>query len=1136
MRDLTLRLVLTFITDQFTQALNAARAQLGDLSGSAGNSGSAVGGFQQRIDRAFRSVLDFSGAIRGLVAGFSLLAIAAGVKELVQFADNLRLIEGRVKNASAGVIDFAKNYAQLVVISFKTGTAFAENATMFSRIAAGIREMGGTSQDALRQVDLLAKSMRISNTAVSEAASVIRQWSQAMVSGLLRGDEYNSMAENSPRIMKAIADGLGVNIGVLRAMAEAGELTAAKVSQALVSQGKAIDDEFKKLPVSVGNAFEKVKTAFGQYVADADRGKGATAGLASGIESLANNLKLTVNTAITLGKITAVIFAGSALTSLSAYIAAQYQVLIASRALTAMTAAHTEALRMDMQRTVQLTAARVAEIQAELAATRARLAGTLSMGERMAATNALNVQTSALTAATLAQTDANAALSASTTTLGARLKALPFQAMNVLMAGMVGYMIGDWLRGFSIWRVGAIVAVDAVMSALADLAYHIKKAGLQWDLFWTFDQGKQQALTTALADLDAQFIEGAKAREMAKNQLLEEEDATKKVATETDILIDSFKNIKSPQQAFIEKSRELTDEFNKQKKAADGTTMSLETYTKALLFLHNAMQTDIAKNQTPFEKEKADLQDKQDKAKLSPEAYQRKKYSQQFSAAETDELMASFTATEAQVKANKEANKKPKKPKAVPVESEIHGFDFGLEQQKIAFEKSNALLDFSKEAEKAYWDNIIANYKGNAKTLADLKKKSADLELSIIRDNAKKKQDLQKEVIDSEHAAALDELSAKETASQQELDLGNITQEQHLANLRNFAAERLAIEQKLLDDKRALLGDDALALAQNLHQKEALERASAAKIKAIDNQEKLSKKEHFKQMLAPFTNALEQMTNGILTGQQTVKKAIQNVAQSMVVSYAASFIKTGALAAASWAWEAAGHTAKEQAKVGATIIGETECTVVTEAGVEAREGFEIMAAARSSIRMAWLAAKGAFSSVMAWVPFPLNVVLAPIAGAAAFMGTMALGSAKGGEWQVGKDGSPYILHEKESVLPAGVAENFRKVVGIVNGHVEAPNHIAVIDELFASGKIARNLALPSFALNLASQSQSAANALVRDRIHADSERKSTASKDGEIHIHMNGLLLAPEDFLKQQSKTLAKISKDEIRKFNTGKR
>jgi tape measure domain-containing protein len=559
------------------------------------------------------------------------------------------------------------------------------------------------------------------------------------------------------------------------------------------------------------------------------------------------------------------------------------------------------------------------------------------------------------------------------------------------------------------------------------------------------------------------------------------------------------------------------------KKEADGADAKALADSKALA----KTQADMAEHS----KHVAEWSEKyaNNTQKLASELAKAK---QELGADFTPELEAAITAKFSTK--NPKAHKAPKTPKAAE-ESEIHGFDFGLEQQKIAFERSNALLDFSKEAEKAYWDNIIANYKGNAKTLADLKKKSADLELSIIRDNAKKKQDLQKETIDSEHAAALDELGIKEAASQQELDLGNITQEQHLANLRNFAAERLAIEQKLLDDKRALLGDDALALAQNLHQKQALERASAAKLKAIDNQEKLSKKEHFKQMLAPFTNALEQMTNGILTGQQTVKKAIQNVAQSMVVSYATSFIKTGALAAASWAWELTGFGAKETAKVGIKGASEGIQTAEAGAGASAREGIEIMAAARSSIRMAWLAAKGAFSSVMAWVPFPLNVVLAPIAGAAAFMGTMALGSAKGGEWQVGKDGSPYILHEKESVLPAGVAENFRKVVGIVNGHVEAPNHIAVIDELFASGKIAKNLALPGFALNMAAQSQSAANALVRDRVYGDSGG-SSSSKSGGDHFHIHGIAMAPEQFFKQNSKTIVKVAKDEARKFNTGKR
>lgn len=504
--------------------------------------------------------------------------------------------------------------------------------------------------------------------------------------------------------------------------------------------------------------------------------------------------------------------------------------------------------------------------------------------------------------------------------------------------------------------------------------------------------------------------------------------------------------------------------------------------------------------------------------------------------------------------------KKAKKTKSPPVESEIHGFDFGLEQQKIAFEKSNALLDFSKEAEKAYWDNIIANYKGNAKTLADLKKKSADLELGIIRDNAKKKQDLQKEVIDSEHAAALDVLVAKETASQQELDLGNISQEQHLANLRNFAAERLAIEQKLLDDQRKLLAGDELALAQNLNDKEALERASAAKIKAIDSKAALDKKEQFKQMFTPFTSAIETMVDSVIRGQQTLGMAIKKGLANIIIAYASNAAKEKAIdiayfawkktvVAAQWLWEMAGFGAKEATntttkivsegvQTGAQVTGDVIRTGSAVASAEIKDAVTEKSAKKSIFTYALEAAAAAYNSAAA-IPY-VGWILGPIAAVAAFAGVMAfgsqVGSAKGGEWEVGKDGSPYILHEKESVLPAGVAENFRKVVGIVNGHVEAPNHIAVIDELFASGKIARNLALPSFALNLASQSQSAANALVRDRIHADSERKSTAAKGGETHIHIHGIAMAPEQFFKQNSKTIVKLTKDEARKFNTGKR
>lgn len=1433
MRDLTLSIILRFIADQFTNGLNAARRQLLELSGSAITSDTAMGRFHQRINIAARSVLDFGGAIRGLIAGFSLLAIAYGIKGVIELADNLRLIEGRIKSASDGAVDFARNYAGLVGISFNTGTALSENANMFSRINAGMRDMGGASRDTLRQVDLVAKGLRLSNAGTGETASVIRQWSQAIASGLLRGDEFNSMMENAPRLAKAMADGLGVNIGVLRAMAEAGELTSAKAVQALVSQGKAIDQEFKKLPVSIGAAFEKIKTAFGQYVAEADRGAGATAGLAGGMESIANNMKPLMETAVTLAKLLGIVLAGAAISGIGSYLAALWAINQAQRALATMTHLHTEALREDLQRTVQLTGARVQQIEVDIAATRATLAGTLAMGERMAVTNTLNLQTQSLTAATLAQTEATAALSASTVSFGARVMSAlkPMNLLNLAMAFMAGYAVGEWLNSFTVVKKGAIIAIDAIVSALADLEYHLKKTGLLWELKFTFsDEGINQ-LNQKLADLDAEFVAGARIREETKQGLLDDADAAGKVKTATEELIDTFKNAKTPADTFKEKARALTEEFNKQKKATDDSTLSLETYTKALLFLHNAMQTDIAKNQTPFQKEQADLQDKVDKATLSPEDYQRKQYLKTNSAEETDTLMALWAQTK---DGQKEVAQTTKKLTKETLDAQLTAIktqqdalkaagDNELQQTKNTYaakeldlkqqqadqliteqQLAEKLLDLKKaqadeelnikrdqilreselkraaitaqiqaaqqdapvssmtplfkQAEQKY--NLPPNLvqavaqvesaggknagassagalgvmqlmpttakslgvtdrtdpaqsiEGGAKLLRELldtfngdvrlalmaynsnpaKVKSvggdlskmkpetqaylpkvlgemqnptlttghgtaedkqaltvkiaalnaqltaneadtvaqlkslgldeqnteiaqSDAELALKKATLAQKKQLDAENNSAEHEAALAVVDAKEVASQQELDLGNITQEQHLANLRTFAAQRLAIEQKFLDDKRKLLAGDALELAKNLNAKTAATKQGEAAITAIEDKAALARKAAFKEAFAPFETAMDGMVQGVLTGQQTIGNAVKNAAASIVTSYAASFIKTRIMNNAQWLWEVAGFAGKEAkkkaiqngseiwqgllwvkrkalltgewlfetlgfsakeatktavkitsetaqagivagsetVKAGAVAAGEAVQTGAVAAGESARSGITLMGTLKAIGAKAAQAAAGAYSWVMTEVPWPLNIILAPVAAVAAFVGTMAfgggIGSAKGGELEVEKDNAPFILHKKESVLPAGVADNFRKVVDMVK-HVTAPekdmlpaNTHEIIRAMIETGQLKGGWSVPQELLKMPAQAMHTATALVNNAQQHQQTTNSNTSKVTEVTHHHQPIHFAPvynndyidaaggKKFVKEHSREILKQLQSLNRRF-----
>jgi tape measure domain-containing protein len=116
------------------------------------------------------------------------------------------------------------------------------------------------------------------------------QFGQALASGVLRGEEFNSVVENSPRLAQALADGLNVPIGRLRKLAEEGRLTADVVVNALMSQKDKLAAEYSQLPATVSQAFQRLQNAFGQWVAQVDAATGITKKLADGLTWLATNL------------------------------------------------------------------------------------------------------------------------------------------------------------------------------------------------------------------------------------------------------------------------------------------------------------------------------------------------------------------------------------------------------------------------------------------------------------------------------------------------------------------------------------------------------------------------------------------------------------------------------------------------------------------------------------------------------------------------------------------------------------------------------------------------------------------------------------------------------------------------------
>lgn len=255
---------------------------------------------QQALAAVSAQLSETKRAATGLVGAFAG-AFATG--HLITLADEWNSVNARLKQASTSTEDFSNSQRALMEISQKTGTAFSDNAGLFARSSASMREFGYSSAEVLKVTEAVSTGLKLSGASTAEASSVITQLSQALAQGVLRGEEFNSVNENGDRIIRALAAGMGVARKDLKAMADQGLLTIDKVVPAITSQLQAMQGEFEAMPKTVSGSFQKVENSFMQWVGGANDAYGASATLAGGLESLAGNID-TVATAA--GVLTAV--------------------------------------------------------------------------------------------------------------------------------------------------------------------------------------------------------------------------------------------------------------------------------------------------------------------------------------------------------------------------------------------------------------------------------------------------------------------------------------------------------------------------------------------------------------------------------------------------------------------------------------------------------------------------------------------------------------------------------------------------------------------------------------------------------------------------------------------------------------
>ncbi|MBA7987489.1 phage tail tape measure protein [Enterobacter asburiae] len=235
-------------------------------------------------------------ASAGRAAAAATAAFATG--KLVQIADEWNSVNARLKQASSSADDFAASQRQLMEISQRTGTAFSDNANLFSRAAASMREYGYSSDEVLKITEAVSTGLKLSGANTQEASSVITQFSQALAQGVLRGEEFNAVNEAGDRVIRALATGMGVARKDLKSMADQGQLTIDKVVPALMGQLGALQGEFASMPQTVSGSLQKVTNSFMAWVGGVNQATGATDALSGGLDNVAQTLDSFTSSAV----------------------------------------------------------------------------------------------------------------------------------------------------------------------------------------------------------------------------------------------------------------------------------------------------------------------------------------------------------------------------------------------------------------------------------------------------------------------------------------------------------------------------------------------------------------------------------------------------------------------------------------------------------------------------------------------------------------------------------------------------------------------------------------------------------------------------------------------------------------------
>lgn len=288
--SLLLKLIIDGTSAGAVAALTQAEAAAKKTAGALG--GLDAGGGMEKTQAGLNAVEERLKSLQAV--GRNALAFAGiglGITELIQLADTYSKMTGRLKLVTQYTGDFKEVFGGLADSARATRSDLGATVDLYTKMAPALQGIGMSGKAAISVLTTINQAVGLSGVSATSASAALIQLGQGFGSGVLRGEELNSVLEQTPMLARAIADGLGVPLGELRKLGEEGQLTAEAVAGALQKMAPQIADDFSRLPKTVGQAMTELKNEFLLFIGATDTASGGTSALAVAISAVAEEFR-----------------------------------------------------------------------------------------------------------------------------------------------------------------------------------------------------------------------------------------------------------------------------------------------------------------------------------------------------------------------------------------------------------------------------------------------------------------------------------------------------------------------------------------------------------------------------------------------------------------------------------------------------------------------------------------------------------------------------------------------------------------------------------------------------------------------------------------------------------------------------